>query len=70
MGSRRDPRGEVATCACGESWFKLRGGTTEVPLGAVCLDGDGHVSGYTGVPHCVGCGQQWKPPRDRLNLVD
>ncbi|WP_435113332.1 hypothetical protein [Nocardiopsis synnemataformans] len=47
-----------AQCPCGSAWFVLRRTTTEghdVP-GAVCLDQDGRISGYTGYPHCSECG--------------
>lgn len=47
---REEPSGyDGITCPCGEAWYALDG--------AVCLDRDGTVTGYSGRLTCVGCGQ-------------
>lgn len=38
--------------------------------GAVAIDGDGLVTGYTGDLYCVACGRQWVPQRERLRRVE
>jgi hypothetical protein len=52
-----------AVCGCGEAWFVLNGDNT-APNGAVCMTKDGAVTGYTGRPRCMSCGQryQFQPP--------
>ncbi|WP_152626490.1 hypothetical protein [Streptacidiphilus carbonis] len=40
-------------CPCGDAWFVLR---TDDGPGAVVLDSEGTVTGYSGVPHCMSCG--------------
>jgi len=48
----------TAVCPCGEAWFELRGGPTG--NGAVCMTPEGTVTGYAGVPTCVGCGRSYQ----------
>lgn len=50
-----------AVCVeCGGQWFELRPNHPQMPEhGALTLRVDGTVSGYAGVPHCVGCGVAW-----------
>jgi hypothetical protein len=47
------------TCSCGGEWFELRGSANEAatPHGALVFAEDGRVSGFTGVPHCLVCGE-------------
>lgn len=49
---------ESALCVCGSGWFEIR---AQGRPGAVCLNQDGTVSGYVGVPYCVECGELWQP---------
>lgn len=54
----RAPRYDGLLCACGSAWFTLRrvdAGAFDPP-GAVCLDRNRRVTGYTGCPVCVECG--------------
>lgn len=37
---------------CGEAWFHLGGEGA-----AVCLDGDGMITGYAGYLYCSSCGR-------------
>jgi hypothetical protein len=55
--------GDLAECPCGSAWFELRGPADEA--GAVVLNGEGSVTGYSGFPHCVECGQEWLPAHAR-----
>lgn len=62
MDERRDeaaqPAYDGATCTCGEAWFVLHGDNT-APNGAVCMNSDGVITGYTGRPHCMSCGHPY-----------
>lgn len=50
-----EPKYDGVTCGCGDAWFELRPGPKS-PTAAICLDKDGAVTGYAGVPHCMSCG--------------
>lgn len=52
----------TAVCPCGEAWFELRSALPAAPHGAVCMDRDGRVTGYHGMPHCVSCGRAHEVP--------
>lgn len=45
------------TCDCGEGWFRLVSRDLGTPA-AVCMSQEGSITGYTGVPVCVGCGNE------------
>ncbi|MFI1840504.1 hypothetical protein ACH439_00120 [Streptomyces microflavus] len=44
---------EASTCTCGSGWFELRSPSGS---GAVCMNEDGTITGFSGEPHCVECG--------------
>lgn len=65
MDDRRpevQPAYDGATCACGEAWFVLHGDNT-APNGAIAMTKEGVVTGYTGRPHCMSCGQTYMKPQ-------
>jgi hypothetical protein len=53
-----EPTYDGAVCDCGEAWFELRDG-------AVTMTPAGSITGYTGRPHCVGCGKPYSRPAGR-----
>lgn len=55
---------EYATCPCGEAWFELRNTGDLAPHGAVCMSPTGSITGYTGQPHCLSCGQPYLKPQN------
>lgn len=58
LDDHRSPAYNGTTCPCGSAWFVLRrpdAGAFD-PAGAVCLDNNGHITGYTGCPVCIECG--------------
>lgn len=47
---------------CGGAWFRLGAGSPEdFEHGAVCINADGSVTGYSGTPHCASCGRECLP---------
>ena len=53
---------DLLICDCGSTWFELRdrrGG--EDRAGAVVINHEGRVTGYSGITHCVECGQAKLP---------
>lgn len=52
----------TASCPCGEAWFELRSTLPATPHGAVCMDRDGRITGYHGIPHCISCGRPHEVP--------
>lgn len=53
----------LLVCGCGSSWFELctidRDGSKH--HGAVVLNEQGSVTGYSGTPHCLECGREKLP---------
>lgn len=45
---------------CGSEWFRLQGRSNDPEVakhGAVTMDKDGRITGYSGVPVCLDCGE-------------
>lgn len=63
LGEWRDrnmrEEGGFASCVCGSGWFEIR--LPDGP-GAVCMNPDGTVTGYSGHPYCAECGAPWHLP--------
>lgn len=52
----------LLVCTCGSTWFELCTVDDEGKVyGAVCLDEEGKVTGYSGTPHCLSCGREKLP---------
>lgn len=53
----------LLVCDCGSAWFELctidADGTKN--YGAVALNEEGSVTGYSGTPHCLECGREKLP---------
>lgn len=50
---------DLMTCPCGSSWFELYDVdlSGEKTTGAVVVNREGRITGYSGIPHCLECGQ-------------
>jgi hypothetical protein len=59
--------GDLASCPCGSAWFELW--NDDGTAGAICIDGDGKLGGFTGRPRCVECGQPLVGRADRIRVV-
>jgi hypothetical protein len=49
-------------CLCGAAWFEIAVPPDSEGFecgAAVCIDTDGHITGYAGVLTCIECGSPW-----------